>query len=207
MHTRTHIHTTYGLSWDYTCKPTPHVDTPTRTYTYKHARIHRHTRTHARTHTNTQVHNANIPSSMVESWDIFNCRGYIMYVYTRSQLCSSARSRPSSYRARVRGVATSICIAQGRDLSAGRRSLEAPLRWNRVHRKIKLRKHADFHELSDKSDIFPILVHWEIGMDTTNSIVPINFPIDYNDKLRYKAIDSLAKIKVENLAIGKMHDI
>ena len=37
----------------------------------------------------------------------------------------------SSCWARVRGLATSI--AQGRDLSAGTRSLEAPLRWNRVH--------------------------------------------------------------------------
>ena len=44
-------------------------------------------------------------------------------------------------------------------------------------------------------------------MDTTNSIVPINFSIDYDNKLRYKAIDSLAKIKVESLAIGETHYI
>ena len=101
--------------------PTP---THTRVYTNTHTRTHTHTHTHT-THTHRYIISANIP----RGGEVRQIRSQRIRSYF-AERALQLRERPSSRRARVRGLATSI--AQGRDLSADTRSLEAPLRWNRV---------------------------------------------------------------------------
>ena len=122
----THAHVRTTLSWEPgTTLAHPH-------HPYTHPYLH----TRARAHTHTSPHTRALAHTHRYIMQTYLYGGELRQIRSQrirtSERALQLRERPSSCRARVRGLATSI--AQGRDLSAGTRSLEAPLRWNRVHR-------------------------------------------------------------------------